>query len=54
MHTVILSDQTLKKWGLSSFAFQSFYGFIGTLNKKNPAVKNPSQEFKNYFCFGFL
>jgi hypothetical protein len=24
LHTVILSDQTLKKWALSSFAFQPF------------------------------
>ena len=24
VHTVILSDRTLKKWALSSFAFQSF------------------------------
>ena len=34
LHTVILSDRTLKKWALSSFAFQSFYVFIETLNKK--------------------
>ena len=26
--------ETLKKWALSSFAFQSSKGFIGTLNKK--------------------
>ena len=33
-HTVILPDWTFKKWGFSIFAFQSFYGFIGTLNEK--------------------
>ena len=35
VHTVILPDRTLKKLAFSSFAFQSFLGFIGTLNKKN-------------------
>jgi hypothetical protein len=29
-HTVILPEWTFKKWGISNFAFQSFYGFIGT------------------------
>ena len=24
LHTIMLADWTLKKWGLSSFAFQSF------------------------------
>ena len=29
----------LKKWTLSSFAFQSFQRFIGTLNKKNFSIR---------------
>ena len=32
--TVILSDRTLKKWTLFSYAFQSFQEIIGTQNKK--------------------
>ena len=38
IHTVILPDWALKKWGLSNFAFQSFQGFIGTQNKKNSLI----------------
>ena len=37
-HTVILLDWTLRKWALSSFAFQSFYGFIGTRNTKKSSI----------------
>ena len=33
VHTVILPDLTLKKWGLSNFAFLEKY--IGTQCKKN-------------------
>ena len=32
-HAVILSDWTLKKWGLSNFTFQSFQGFIDPKTK---------------------
>ena len=34
VHTVILPDWILEKWALSSFTIQSFYGLIGTQNKK--------------------
>ena len=33
----------LKKWGLSNFAFQSFKGFIDTLNKKKILI--PMRDF---------
>ena len=42
-HTVILPDWTLKKWALSSFAFQFFQGFIETPNKK--IFLNPVRDF---------
>ena len=33
-HTVILSDWTFRKWGLSNFAVQHCYKFIGTITKR--------------------
>ena len=33
-HTVILPEWTIANGGLSSFAFQSFWGVIGAQNKK--------------------
>ena len=40
--------------GLKSAILAIFQTGLGWLCPVGSALKNPSQDFKNYFCFGFL
>ena len=51
---VVKKKQSNFMQGLKSAILAFFQNELGWLCPVNAALKNPSQDFKNSFCFGFL